>query len=353
MINLNENWNRLSRRELLAAAGLTAAGLALGTRANAHQDDQKPKVIVGSGEYTYECIHDWLAPPDDVLWGDTQGVCQDSHGRIYVTHTVHSGSKKKNAIVVFDKNGTFLNSWGDEFAGGGHGIEVRKEGKTEFLYHCDTAHRMVTKTTMDGKIIWQKGKPAEPKVYSDKDPFVPTNVAFSPNGDFYIADGYGSNWIHQYNIHGEWIRTFGGPGADDGKFRTCHGIWLDKRQSEPMLVITDRAAARNQYFTLDGKFVRIDSPGMRLPCYFTFHHDVMAVADLGAVVTLKDPDGKVIAALGDGRPTAEALRDHPRSDFIPGKFIHPHGAKYLQNGDLLIAEWIPIGRLTLLKQIRA
>jgi len=355
-----DNVKEMTRREILTAAAMGIGGIALAasrTRAEADGGRQTARVILGSGEHKYECIHDWLTPPDDILWGDTQGLTQDSHGHIYVSHTVHAGSKKQNAIVVFDKHGKFLKSWGDEFAGGGHGIEVRFEGdgddRVEYLYHCDTAHRKVVKTTLDGKIIWEKGKPAEPGVYGENDPFIPTNVAFSPNGDFYIADGYGSNYVHQYNISGEWIRTFGGSGGEAGKFRTCHGITVDLRHKDPQLVVTDRASARNQFFTLEGKFLRMEGEGMRLPSYFAIRGHEMAIADLAAIVTIVDPQGKVIAALGDGHPVQEALRDHPRSDFVAGKFVHPHCVKFLQNGDILVAEWVPIGRLTLLKKLRA
>jgi DNA-binding beta-propeller fold protein YncE len=356
-----ENSGAQTRRELLLRAGAGAAALAFGagtSRAEGGKGPQ-PKIVVGSGEHKYECIHDWLTPPDDILWGDTQGLCQDSAGRIYVSHTVHSGSKKNNAIVVFDKHGKFLTSWGEEFVGGGHGIEVRREGDTngeggeEFLYHCDTNHRKVVKTTLTGKIIWEKTTPQEPGVYDDKHAFVPTNVAFSPNGDFYITDGYGSNYIHQYDIEGNWIRTFGGSGNEGGKFRCSHGIAVDHRGKEPMLLVTDRSNARNQYLSLDGKFVSFQNDKMRLPCYLSFRKDVVAVADLTAVVTLVDPKGHAIAMLGDGVPDAEPLRDHPRKDFIPGKFVHPHCVRFLQNGDILVAEWVPIGRLTLLKKLRA
>lgn len=355
----NETSNAFTRRELLVRAGMGAAGLAIGGRALAESHNpQKPKIIVGSGEHKYECTHDWLTPPDDILWGDTQGLCQDSHGRIYVSHTVHSGSKKNNAIVVFDKNGKYLSSWGERFVTGGHGIEVRKEGAVdgeggeEFLYHCDTSHRKFVKTTLDGKVIWEKGTPEEPAVYNDKKPFIPTNIAFSPNGDFYVADGYGSNYIHQYNIDGNWIRTFGGGGTEGGRFRCCHGITVDYRHSEPLLLVTDRAASRNQYLSLDGKFIRFESDSMRLPSYFSARKDVVAVADLTSVVTLVDAKGRAIAMLGDGMAAGD-LRNHPRADFIPGQFVHPHCVRFLHNGDLLVAEWVPIGRITLLKKLRA
>lgn len=338
----------VTRRELLARTGAAVAGMALAGIASA---DGAPPVLVGSGQHRYRCFHDWLIPPDNIKWGDTHDAVQDSHGRIYIAHTVHPTSPSGDAVVVFDKNGKFLKSWGDRFRGGAHGIAVRKEGGHEYLYHCDIAHHVVVKTDLDGKVIWEKGAPQEAGVYKSGDPFTPTNIAFAPHGDFYVADGYGSNWIHQYDIKGNYIRTFGGPGTDPGKFVTPHGIWLDTRGSEPMLAITDRSNHRIQFFTLDGKFVKLSTDGMRRPCDFHIHGDLMVIPDLDSVVTLVDNDNKVVALLGDGAPLD--LRDHPRADFIPGKFIHPHGAKFLQNGDILVTEWVPIGRITLLKHVRA
>lgn len=339
----------MTRRELLACGGAAAAGMAFAGPSAA--GSSAPPVFVGSGEHRYLCLHDWLLPPDTIKWGDTHGIAQDSHGRIYITHTVHPDSPKGDAVVVFDRHGKFLTSWGERFRGGGHGIDVRREGHEEFLYHCDIAHHVVVKTDLKGNVIWEKGVPTEAGVYKPGDPFTPTNVAFAPNGDFYVADGYGSHWIHQYNLKGNYIRTFGGVGTDPGKFRIPHGLWLDTRGSEPLLAITDRSNHRMQYFTLDGKFVRLFSEGMRQPCDYHTRGDLMVVSDLDSVVTLLDRDNKVVTLLGDGYPSD--LRDHPRTDFIPGKFIHPHAAKFLQNGDILVAEWVPIGRITLLKRAPA
>ena len=348
-----EERRRMTRRDMVFGSALAFAGVAASMipEINALADDQKPKLILGSGSHKYECIHDWLVPPDDLLWGDTQGCTQDSKGRIYVTHTVNSKSKKGDAIAVFDSKGKFLNSWGERFRGGGHGIEIRKEGRLEFAYHCDTAHRQVVKTDLDGKVIWEKGVPQEPGVYKENQPFVPTNIAFSPNGDFYVADGYGSNYIHQYNLKGEWIRTWGGTGTEDGKFHTCHGIWADHRGKEPLLVVTDRESARIQFFDMDGKFVKKSSEGMRQPCYFDTRGELLVVPDLKGVVTLLDGDNKVLEQLGDGYGMPE-LRGHAHSEYIPGKFIHPHGGKFLKNGDILVAEWLPDGRMTLLKRVK-
>ena len=340
-----------TRRQFLTqvvwtAAGLSVIGPALASRLIA---EGEAPIILGQGAHRYEWVPDWLTPPETLKWGDTQGIAQDSQGRIYIAHTVHPDSPSGDAIVVFDKHGKFLTSWGKQFRGGGHGLDLRKEGHQEFLYHCDTAHKVVTKTTLEGAVVWEKTAPVEAGVYKDGSPFVPTNVAFAPDGGYYVADGYGSSWIHQYSTKDEYVRTFGGLGTEPGKVHTPHGLWVDTRLAEPALVVADRSNHRLQYFTLDGKYRETITEGMRQPCHFKIRGHEMLVPDLDSVITILDQDNKVIAQLGDGNPSS--LRDAPRSAFIPGKFIHPHAANFLHNGDILVAEWVPIGRITLLRKL--
>ncbi len=342
--------NDLTRRQFITTTGIAAATLAVGRMpAFGVTEKQTAPIILGTGSNKYECHHDWLTLPDNIKFGDTQGVAQDAKGHIYISHTVHPTSQSSDAIAVFDQHGKFIKSWGSRFKGGGHGLALRKEGHQEFLYHCDTAHRQVVKTTLDGEVLWEKGTPEEPGVYKNGAAFVPTNVAFCPDGGFFISDGYGSGFIHKYDKNAVWEKTFGGSGTEEGKVQCPHGLWLDARGHEPLLVVSDRENHRLQYFSLDGKFVKFATDGMRRPCNNFFRHDTMLVPDLRSVVTLLDKDNKVIEMLGDGDPSA--LRDAPREKFINGKFIHPHDAIFLHNGDILVAEWVPIGRVTLLKKV--
>lgn len=335
---------QLSRRDFLAVAG--AASLAAYARSSFAAGDP---IILGSGSQRYAWVPDWLVPSPDIVYGDTHGIAQDSHGRIYLSHTVHPTSVSDHAICVFDRHGKFLTSWGGRFKGGGHGLDIRKEGHHEYIYHCDIAHRLVVKTELDGKVVWERGIPVEAGVYNDKTPYVPTNVAFAPNGDLYVGDGYGSSFIHQYTKDGEWIRTWGGRGVEPGKMDCPHGLWVDPRGHEPLLAVADRSNHRIQYFSLDGKHVRFDTAGMRQPCHFRTLGDLMLVPDLNSVVTLLDGANQPVVQLGDGDPSD--LRGHPRSDFIPGKFIHPHGACWVNGEDICVVEWVPIGRVTLLKKL--
>ena len=220
-----------SRRTFMkkVSTGL-AAPLILG--ADNKSGSQKP--ILGEGDHKYEVTHDWGELPADISYGNTHGVCEDSHGHIYIHHTVFATSEKADSMVVFDHKGKFVKSWGKDFKGGAHGLLIRKEGKQEFLYLCDTKRGLMVKTTLDGEEVFTLGYPKEAEPYA-KEPikYSPTNLAIAPNGDIYIGDGYGSSYINQYDSSGKYIRTFGGKGKEAGQLDCPHGIILDARGSEP------------------------------------------------------------------------------------------------------------------------
>src|SRR5205085_1081379 len=128
---------------------------------------------------------------------------------------------------------------------GGHGIDVRKEGGEEFLYVCDIAHHQVIKTSLRGEQVWKLDLPQEAKVYGPKKPYTPTNVAFSPDGGFFIGDGYGSHYIHQYTPNAKYVHTFGGGGTAVGQLKTPHGLWFDPRPGrQGLLAVADRENGR-------------------------------------------------------------------------------------------------------------
>jgi hypothetical protein len=208
---------------------------------------------------------------------------------------------------------------------------------------------LVVKTDLNGKTVWQKGVPTESGVYPSADRWKPTNVAFDPNGDVFVGDGYGSSYIHRYSMDGEYKGVVIGPGSKSGKVQEPHGLWVDHRSHTPTLVVADRGNHRLQEFTLDGKHLGFVTAGMRRPCHIHYNHGLALVPDLDSVVTILDKKNDVVASLGDGDPSN--LRDAPRNQFIPGKFIHPHAAIWINRKDILVVEWVPIGRITLLRNV--
>ena len=114
------------------------------------------------------------------------------------------------------------------------GLKLRREGKDEFLYHCDINRCRVVKTTLAGEVIWTHGYPREDANYAEQPiDFVPTNVAFAPNGDFYVGDGYGSNHMLRYSLAGKFLGEIAKPGHDDGELDNPHGQWVDPRGETP------------------------------------------------------------------------------------------------------------------------
>ncbi len=313
--------------------------------------------VVGSGGHTYECVHDWLVPPEGMVWGDTHGVCQDEQGFIYVAHTVHPSSMRGEAVVVFDSNGKFVRAFGEEFRGGAHGLDLRRENGQEFLYHCDINRCKVVKTTLAGEAVWSHGYPREDSAYAAHPiNFVPTNVAFAPDGGFYVGDGYGSHHMLRFSADGKFLGEVGTPGHADGQLDNPHGQWVDTRGSNPVLVIADRGNRRIQTFTLDGKHLQTikDEAHLRMPCHFHVQGEWMVCPDLDSQVCILDRDYKVVAQLGDGKSAngeVGSRRGQSRSQFTPGQFITPHDAIFLKNGDILVSEWLPIGRITLLRRV--
>lgn len=96
-----------TRRSFLTACSLTTLGSMLPAKFYLQTSDKSGTrlPVVGSGVHTYECVHDWLVPPEGMVWGDTHGLCQDEQGNIYVGHTVHKSSMRGEAVVVFDEKG--------------------------------------------------------------------------------------------------------------------------------------------------------------------------------------------------------------------------------------------------------
>jgi DNA-binding beta-propeller fold protein YncE len=337
-----------NRRSFLFAVG-GGAPLIL----NAMKKSGSAKPVLGSGAYTYEVTHDWGELPADIKYGNTHGVCQDSQGRIYIHHTVNAASESSDSMVVFDENGKFVKSWGKEFKGGAHGLHIRKEGSTEFLYLCDTKRGLVVKTTLNGEEVFTLGYPHESEGYAGNKKYSPTNLAIAPNGDIYVGDGYGSSYVNVYNKDGKYLKTFGGLGKEAGQLNCPHGIILDDRGSTPILMIADRGNHRIQTFTLAGEHIAF-LDGTNLPCYFDFYKTgETVVPDLGARVTLLDKNNKVIENLGDDSAAHnwEKVRVMDRSAFKPGKFVCPHGACFDHDGNIFVVEWVEVGRVSKLTRV--
>jgi len=348
----------IGRRQFLSATAAAAAGALI---APARAEDAKPAeapkpLVLGEGEHRYECIHDWGQLPENIIWGITHGVAVDKQGFVYVFHTGRKESPCKDTVVVFDPQGKFVRSWGEMFFKSAHGFDLVVEDGNEVLYITDMA-RGLFKTTLDGKIIWQLPKPS---FYDGKTlKYTPTNVAVAPNGNVYFADGYGSWFIHQLDKDGKYVKTFGGAGEGEKATIHPHGLYVDVRGKEPLLVVAEndpkgKNPGKLHAFNLDCEHHSYLETPVRSPRHFDRRDNLVVIPDLDAVVTLIDEKNKVVAQLGDGFTTmaeVRGLRSKARDQFKPGKFICPHDAAFDRDGSIYVSEWVEVGRLTKLKKI--
>ncbi|HEY3333065.1 MAG TPA: 6-bladed beta-propeller [Capsulimonadaceae bacterium] len=298
--------------------------------------------LIGSGSHTYEWIDGWAKVPEGVALGYTHGVVIDSQGQVIV----HNQSK--DAVAFFTKDGQFLWSWGEEFAAGAHGLYLSVEHGVEYLYLSDNARHSVYKMTLGGDLVWERAAPDLPDIYSSPDQFTPTDVAVSPDGRVYVADGYGKPYVHIYTTGGDYVKTFGGPGDGPGQFNCPHGVWVDTRSDVPVLLVADRGNHRIQIMDLDGNHLSLVTTDQNMPCCFFQHGDEIVIPDLFGRVTILDRDNKLIEHLGanDGVWNWPGYPNIPHEKREVGKFISPHAVTVDANGDIYVVEWVSDGRVT-------
>ncbi len=361
--------SKFDRRSLLkTSAAASAAVVAGGPLILGAQDKaQSKEPIVGSGEFTYRCIHNWgrdSLPTGHDYGNASHGVTIDRSGMIYITHTGHPDS-----VFMFDPEGKFVRSMAGFHAiesngastSSGHGIDIREEDGEEFLYLAAANTKMsFAKMSLNGELVWKRTKDEifEQAGFAGntKLGFRPTNTSFRDDGGYYLGDGYGSNYLYEYDAKDQFVRAIGGKGTADGQFQTPHGQWLDDRDGTPKLVVADRANARLQWFDMDGKHLRTQG-GFLFPADIDRQGDLLLVPDLHARITILDIDNQVVAQLGDDEAWRARVLDKKENmraspdKWQPGLFVHPHDACFDADGNIFVAEWVRGGRVTKLVRV--
>ena len=340
---------RWSRRDFLKLTGFTAAALAMPRISRASECCDAKEVRIGSGYHTYELVEDWGKLPAGNQYGIGCGIAVDGKDRVYVL------TRTKPGLVIFDRKGKLLEIWEEDaalkkgissqtFTETAHGLYWSKEHGKEYLYFTENKQkdgnggRRVTKTDLKGNVLLRIGNVTEESKTSIKFQFDnPTDVAIAANGDIYVVDGYGSQLVHRFDKKGKLIRTIGGRGKENGKFNTCHGVWVNTLKKTPEIYIADRNNDRVEVYSMDLDYKRTLG-NVRKPCCFYQHKKHLYIPDLASRVTVFDADDKVAAQLGDGKGV-------PRTQDRPEVFFAPHALTVDSKGDLYVLEWVPEGRL--------
>jgi hypothetical protein len=216
--------------------------------------------VIGHGALRFRVDRQWSrAVPEKHPVRDCHEMVQVGDGRLFLL-TNH----RQNNVLIYDRNGALLEAWTLNLAGA-HGLTHHREPDgREFLYLTDTGAGRVLKTTLAGAIVLELPHASTCGAYTEKEAYSPTETAIGPNGDIYVADGYGSQFVLRFDRAGKYLSKFGGRSTqpvNPGRFMQAHGIALDTRGPQPLLVCTERVRNEFNWFTLEGTHVR----GVYLP----------------------------------------------------------------------------------------
>lgn len=306
--------------------------------------------VVGHGEFRYRVDKLWSqADSAKTPVKDCHEMVQAADGRLFLL-TNH----KQNNVLIYDVKGALLGTW-TLGLGGAHGLTLHREADgREFLYLTDPGAGRVVKTTLQGQIVLELPHPAKVEAYKPTDLYNPTETAIAPNGDIYVADGYGSQFILRFSKDGQFISKFGGKSTqptNPGRFMQAHGIALDTRGEKPLLVVTERVRNEFNWFTLEGEHVRgVYLPGAYVSRPVIHGQHLYSGVCFGAkpddyrmwqgrgFVTILDETGKVLSNPGGLTPQYEEgrlkvmLQDKPI-------FNNCHDVCVDAQSDLYVCQW--------------
>jgi len=203
--------------------------------------------------------------------------------------------------------------------------------------------------TLDGKMVQTIQASSIPDRYKTEQDgklsLYLTGIAVAPNGDIYVVDGYGRDFIHRFDKSGRYLATFGGQG-EPWNFKQCHKIAIDPRFKPARLLCTDRLHDRLIHMDLDGHVLGVFAEGLRWPSALAVFQGELAVAELGGRVTILDLQGRVKASIGtNDNPDEIKTNRVPPEKWQSNLFYAPHGISYDANGNLLVTEWNQWGRM--------
>jgi DNA-binding beta-propeller fold protein YncE len=312
---------------------------------NSPPRDQQGISPVGFGGFTYSAHDDWEKRPAEFEWIEVSAVAIDSQDRVYVFN------RGTCPVIVFDRDGSVLDSWGAGKFARAHGITI---GPDDAVYCVDDLDHTVSKYTRDGQLLLKLGTSGQPSDtgatsidfrtirYAGPPFYFPTNLALSLEGEIYVADGYGNACIHKFAPDGRLLLSWGSPGVGPGEFRVPHGIAVDTVGN---IFVADRENCRIQVFSPQGEFLS-EMTDIARPCQVSFDASGnLYVAELGfragiwpgtpapppdatgGRISIFSSRGELLSRWGGG--------NNPTS---PGDFFAPHDICIDSRGDVYVAE---------------
>jgi peptidylamidoglycolate lyase len=299
-------------------------------------DDRIP--TLGQGEFKYRPVAGWGVLDAKTPVKNCSAMVTDSQGRIFLL-TDHTA----NNVVIYDKDGRLVGKWGNRFTGA-HGLQIVQEENREVLFITDLNLNRVFKTTLDGEILMELAYPKSTGKYSSEKEFRPSWTLHLPNGEFFVLDGYGKDYIMRYDREGKLLTWFGGI-AHWGP----HGGVIDSRgPGEPEMVIAMSDQQSIKRLSLDGKLIQeISLPGSN-PRMIQIVGDHLFVPHLAdnwpadresrGYISVLNRDYRIVSNIGGSSPVYIDGKLQPMQQ-QGGFFRHPHDLVVAKDGSIYVPQF--------------
>ena len=332
---------------------------------------------VNTGDY--EAVADWPKPLPDRTPGEHDGWTWGSGGGVYAEHpdrvwVIQRGERPlppgakpwaigsmvvpprmdsgrddyfdergwerrwHHNVFALDRNGNAVVEWlhldeffspPDTLARGPHKIRMSPYDPEKHVWIVDDDLHEVHKFSQDGKLVMtlgERGVPGRGPNNFNR----PTDIAWLPDGSYFISDGYAGTRVAKFDRHDKFVRDWGQVPADPSKpgpneFWSVHSIGVSR---DRRVFVADREHSRMQVFDENGKFLEMWPTGLRSAVYghIVTEDDHVWVGDHTTSRIVKyDLNGRYIYDFGS-------------PGGLPGQLNGPHALHVDQDRNLYVGE---------------
>jgi hypothetical protein len=343
------------RRQFFLAAGSTAVAATLGSGAADAQENcsqAKGMLVTGNGEWSYRVVSDWGKLPTGTAFGGTHGgITTDNAGRVYIS------TQSSTGVLVYSPEGVLQTTIAGEYPEIHSMVHVEENGVDYFWCTVQKGtpkeNWLFIKIKTDGTVVQKITAPPEAGFRAPNE-WRLTAAVPAPDGSIFIANGYGDSRLFRFDAQGNFKASFAGKGTAEGLFDCSHGLSVDTRYDQPLLLVCDRENRRLCHFDFDGKFVSTVTRHLRRPCQVSFHGDYAVVSELEGRVTILDRDNAPVAFLGDNAQKSQWANYSLRpGDVAVTAFSAAHGVYVARDASIYVSDWNQTGRITRLIRVVA
>jgi hypothetical protein len=342
-----------TRRSFFAgSAAVAAAGMLDQTATTVHAQTIPPvTTITGNGEWTYRAVPNWGTLPEGSTYGGTHGaIATDVAGNIYVA------TQSSTGVLVYSPDGVLQRRILQDYPEV-HSM-VHQQDVSGERFHVTVqkgtaeANWLYLNVKPDGTVLRKITAPPEAG-FTAPNAWRLTAAVPAPDGDLWIANGYGDCRLFRFDKAGNYKAAYAGKGTTDGMFQCSHGLAVDTRYDQPLLLVCDRENRRLVHMDFDGTFVRTLTMHMRRPCQVSFHGDYAIVSELEGRVSILDKDNAIVAFLGDNPNRAMwAKYDLDPASVAPAFFSAAHGCLIDAQSNIYASDWNKTGRVSKLERVK-